>query len=63
MKNYGFVIFFLFVLHEPLHILQLSNGEPHSQLSQVTDEKGQGGKQWIFKRKLWSKLVMEGGDT
>lgn len=51
MKNCGFVVFFPFVLHEPLHILQLSSGEPRSQLSQVADEKGQGGKQWIFIKK------------
>lgn len=51
MKNCGFVVFFPFVHHEPLHILHLSSGEPHSQLYQVADEKGQGGKQWIFKKK------------
>lgn len=47
MKNYGFVVFFPFIHHEPLHILQLSSGEPHSQLYQVADEKGQGGKQTL----------------
>jgi hypothetical protein len=44
------VVFFAFVFHEALCILQLSSGESHLQLFQVAGGEVQGG---IFKRNLF----------